>query len=173
MTETEWAQSANPVVMLEFLRNRGTSDRKLRLFVCACCHVCFSWRILDARSERAIALAERLADGEVDGAELVPVLSAARDVDETRWGLAYDAFDAAGAMVAASVLEDPAVAAVLATKIPDDERERQIEADLLRCIFGPLRVTWDPFWQTLPCRSWPSKSTQTAPSSACRSSAKP
>jgi hypothetical protein len=36
MTEAEWLEGANPLPMLEFLGNR-VSERKLRLFVVACC----------------------------------------------------------------------------------------------------------------------------------------
>lgn len=50
MTEYEWLASTDPAAMLEFLRIRHepggyepVSDRKLRLFACAC------WRVLDPR----------------------------------------------------------------------------------------------------------------------------
>src|SRR5579864_4184325 len=40
MTEQEWLACTDPDPMLEFLRSNAT-DRKLRLFACACCrHTC-------------------------------------------------------------------------------------------------------------------------------------
>jgi hypothetical protein len=76
MTETEWLQSTGPAAMLRWLTARGESeilggapfppipsDRKLRLFAVACCRVV--WPLLtDARSRRAVEVADRYADGQ-------------------------------------------------------------------------------------------------------------
>jgi hypothetical protein len=59
MTETEWLACGDPTAMLEFLRSKA-SDRKLRLFACACCRR--SWR-LSERAATTLELAERHADG--------------------------------------------------------------------------------------------------------------
>ena len=54
--------------MLEFLRDRA-SDRKLRLFACACCRR--AWRVIhSAEGRKAVETAARYADGRVGRDEL-------------------------------------------------------------------------------------------------------
>jgi hypothetical protein len=61
MTETEWSRATNPERMLAFLRGR-VSERKLRLFACACCRRI--WRLLtDPRARQAVEVSEGFADG--------------------------------------------------------------------------------------------------------------
>ncbi len=68
MTESDWQTCTDPARMLRFL-GRRTSDRKLRLFACAC--VRRVWRLLqDDRSRRTLAVAEDFAAGRLGGKEL-------------------------------------------------------------------------------------------------------
>ena len=82
MTEAEWAVCADPKSMLKSLRDFA-SERKLRLFACACCrHV---WHLLiDERSRRAVEVAEQFADGLLSSGEaqaaFASACEASRDV---------------------------------------------------------------------------------------------
>jgi len=70
VTESEWLASDDPGAMLALLTRptRETSplgpvsDRKLRLFACACCRQVWD-RLLDEQSRLAVQTAERYADG--------------------------------------------------------------------------------------------------------------
>jgi hypothetical protein len=73
-TEREWLASKDPQPMLYFLRNKG-SDRKLRLFACACSRRI--WELFeDPRCFRAIEVAEQFADGLATNAERKAAFSA-------------------------------------------------------------------------------------------------
>lgn len=76
MTEAQWLACDGPESMLSFLRGKA-SDRKMRLFICAC--VRRVWSVLDdKRSRRAVEVGERYADGQADAAELSATYQEAR-----------------------------------------------------------------------------------------------
>lgn len=60
MTEAEWQASADPKAMLRFLGERA-SERKLRLFVCACCRAVWG-HASDTGARAAVAIAQHLAE---------------------------------------------------------------------------------------------------------------
>ncbi len=69
MTERGWLVCDNPNAMLAVLRDKA-SDRKLRLFACACGRN-LVWDLLtDEASRKAIEVAERYADGQASPEEL-------------------------------------------------------------------------------------------------------
>jgi hypothetical protein len=58
--EAEWLACADPTPMLKFLRG-NVSDRKLRLFACACCRTI--WKSVTDAIREAVTVWERFADG--------------------------------------------------------------------------------------------------------------
>jgi hypothetical protein len=70
MTESEWDRCIFPEAMVRFLAaTRKASDRKLRLFACACCRRL--WHLLaDGPCRQAVETAERYADGLATAVEL-------------------------------------------------------------------------------------------------------
>jgi hypothetical protein len=69
MEEEDWLTSNDPGTMIRFLVRRGLDDRKARLLACACCRLI--WDLLpDFRSQWAVEMAERYADGQASEVEL-------------------------------------------------------------------------------------------------------
>jgi hypothetical protein len=77
MTEQEWLECSDPLKMLEFVRGKA-SERKLRLFACACCRLVWK-ELVDDRVRRAIQLAEQFADGFVGSEDLRAVYEDTRN----------------------------------------------------------------------------------------------
>jgi len=95
LTEAEWESCKDPEAMLDFLRmKREVSDRKLRLFACACAHLVWDnvqvWGTPDEEvSRKTVSTSERFADGVAGNedlsaarAELAPVLKDLRTAEE-------------------------------------------------------------------------------------------
>jgi hypothetical protein len=91
MTEAEWLACAGPTPMLDFLRGTA-SERKLRLFACAC--VRRAWHLLTDTGRQAVEAAEVYADGMIGKEPLQAVRRAAYEpiadsiaVAEMTWAL--------------------------------------------------------------------------------------
>ena len=83
MTEAEWLVCDDPIDMVLVPPGKMASDRKLRLFACACCRRV--WDALNDDNRSAVELAERYVDGQASERELAEREKSSRlyrDIDE-------------------------------------------------------------------------------------------
>ena len=170
MIEAEWLACRDRRAVLAFLTEKVT-DRKLRLFACACCRRV--WRLMrHEESRRAVEIAERFADGIVGDADrsearrAAAVVTQARGIapapTDPRWerraaSSAYYAV-AGEAAKAANGSSELAVEAVIWQNGGHAARdssglvgsEQLLQTHFLRDIFGnPFRpVEFSPAWRT-------------------------
>jgi hypothetical protein len=146
MTETEWLACTDPQPMLVAVWER-LSDRKFRLFGCACCRRI--WHLLtDPRSRRAVEAEEQHAEGLIGAAELRVARKAAADLPGA--GMAVPSGRYCQAQHPASTAAWATFAAAGHDRLTRWEAEKQAQADLLRCVAGnPFRrVSPAPAWRT-------------------------
>jgi hypothetical protein len=67
--EDGWLTSIEPTPMLDYLRGKKVSERKLRLYAVACCRRIWDF-LTDERCRKAVEMAERYADGSATENEL-------------------------------------------------------------------------------------------------------
>jgi hypothetical protein len=136
--------------MLAALAGKG-SQRKLRLFACACCRAVWH-QVTDERGRRVVAVAERFADGQAEESERGQAVKGAEQwADEsddvtlpiaTSWA-GVKPRDDRMVWFAAEVCSHNVRCAVRGGKLV------RLHVSLLRCIFGnPFRpVSLNPAWQ--------------------------
>jgi hypothetical protein len=141
MNEAEWLACADPQPMLEFLQG-SASDRRLRLFCCACCRRVWD-ALTEAASRAAVEVGERYADGLASPEERAAAEAAAEAVafNEAQRREEEVPHVTQAALVAVSETVDATIwaawAASEAAQVPAEERRRQ--CDLLRDLFSPFR----------------------------------
>jgi hypothetical protein len=149
MTEAEWVRNTDVAAMLEFLGELA-SDRKYRLFACACCRL--YWHSLqDPRSQHAVEVAEQFADGLATPDQLVAARGAAQTSQTALTSDSHTVLNASSAAVSVTA-PSSRVAAWAVSKNTD----RKEQPALLREIFG------NPFRPVLAPASWPATVTELA-----------
>src|SRR5579871_2406375 len=84
MTEQEWLEATDPQPMLEFRREKA-SDRKLRLYVVACCRRIYHPE-RDEQTREAVEIGEQFADGLVSDSIRHDILEKLRGMKEQAIG---------------------------------------------------------------------------------------
>jgi hypothetical protein len=146
MTEAEWLQWRDPAMMLRHLRGKA-SDRKLRLFACACCRRIWDF-LANEWSRKAVEVAEWYADGLATDQELSRAAEGARSAvtmfqiqgDGNTYSAAWESFALAHSAVWATThrANDPDYpfhAAQAAGGDPYASGEPAVQCDLLRDVF--------------------------------------
>jgi hypothetical protein len=150
MTDDEWLTSANWRAMVKFIQGKA-SDRKLRLFVCACCRRI--WDLLpDDANRDLVAAVEDCPTGSFHDPELNAAIVASTQVERKcadNW--AYLAIKNLGrTYYKLRALDGLGAAAMVAVNSGDKAAELSAQTELFRDIFGnPFRpVAFDPRWRT-------------------------
>lgn len=169
MTEQDWLTSGAPDVLLNRCWS-AASERKKRLFGCACCYRLAN-RFPDPRCGTAVRVAERFADGDATADALDTAYRSARSVvrSHVRPGRRGQYEDEAqelfsGTAACSNVASpDPGHARwtwndVANTRLEAGSKwhaELAATCDLIRCVFGnPFRAAaLDPAWLTSDVRA--------------------
>jgi hypothetical protein len=160
MTEAEWLAGTDPLHLLKE-GIRVPSDRKQRLFACACCRRIWD-HLVDKRSEAVVELAEEYADGFIDKDAWWEAWEAAREatvalrqsVDQASYHASEAAFGVArqqaNQVASHTVVSIWQALGSLYKTTPRGMEERLRQCDLVREIFGnPFRpITLSPSWLT-------------------------
>jgi hypothetical protein len=160
MTEAEWLEANDGYPMLQFLEGKNPSQRKIHLFVCACCRLIHWDTMRSLGVQEAVLVGERFADGLATESELRTARELAsrrytksfgsveQVVREALWtahlatGVAMFRWEehlpAARIIWGAKYVRGPRVYKHLT---PDAKRRVRIQCDLLRDLFAPFAAS--------------------------------
>jgi hypothetical protein len=162
MTEHHWCGKVDLDLLIaacQWLSDEKKNHRKLRLWACACC-LRLGDLLADSRSQDAVAVAERLADGLASKEEVRKAREVAKRVPQVtgklrgtpaEWAASAPVWllhPSAADFSRVTVLR--AAAALVEGGVTIRGAEEQVQFELLRDVFGnPFRpVTFDPRWRT-------------------------
>jgi hypothetical protein len=159
--EQEWRACADPYAMLMFLHGRAT-ERKLRLFVAACCRRAWAWgQLTDPRSRLAVEAAEGYADGAITASQSQAAAVAAQAAVEElaasgtwNWDVDMSMSPKGLCMYAPAVAAetgatfDPAYAVGLTQENRPNSEDQAAQVALVRDIFA------DPFHPVSLAAAW-------------------
>jgi hypothetical protein len=134
MTEAEWLSLADPAPLLDHVRS-AVSDRKLRLWACACVHRIGSL-IPHELGHKALAVVERYVDGLADERELLGIADAFYPCGRYNMTYGHPATRAAHCPLYREMLGQAATYAVRCCKHGERDTERAAQAELLRDVCG-------------------------------------
>jgi hypothetical protein len=150
MTEVEWFSCTDPTPMLDLLRGKA-SDRKLRLFACACVRIGWS-EMTDVRCRKAVETAEAFADGQSTKAALRRVrqeVSQAMNEMIRVVHLGYCISEAARRAATEKNVLNSVVQMRRTIEYSQMRGQASLLPVLLRCVFNPFRsVTIESSWLT-------------------------
>ncbi len=156
MTEQVWLEATDLTPKFAYLKDRA-SERKLRLFCCACCRS--MWHLLHKRSRKAISVADAFVEEMAPADELTRARNALRQNKVWRTASrqpgARNAFQAAWLAAEIHVNVSACWQHIVSAKLDEDEElsrslaESQLTPLFLDVFGNPFRpVTIDPRWLT-------------------------
>jgi hypothetical protein len=152
ITESEWFASDDPKTLLRHLQfsDANVSERKLRLFACACCRRI--WHLLNDHSRKIVEACEVVMDGEVSPFDPFGIWRLgsgetlaehgdlpARAAQHVTWPFELSVSPKSAYQIAAEGSADDAAEATENAEQGSGDRERAVQASLLRDVVA------DPF----------------------------
>jgi hypothetical protein len=157
MTEAEWLARDAPFPMIEFLGELA-SERKRRLFCCACCRCLWPSELSVGGMPNLLAFNEARADGLLDASEVAEAWNVkgtnleawAERLDSAHQVQPHEPRPYRAVFAAAWAIADDVSTAVDGLICVANSDEEAVQASIVRDIFGnPFRsVPFSPDWRT-------------------------